>query len=228
MSQLVRKVAAETVGTAFLVATVVGSGIMAAELSAGNDGVALLANALATGAILAVLILIFGPVSGAHFNPAVSFAFLLRREIGASQFMAYSLFQIGGGLAGTLLAHLMFELPLVQPGTHIRTGIGNWTGEMVATFALVLTILACLRHAPKAVPYAVGLVIMAGYWYTSSTSFANPAVTVARTITDTFSSIRPADAAPFVAIQLIAAGAAALFARWLFEAGAEESKAVAE
>lgn len=217
MSATSRELAAEAVGTAFLVATVVGSGIMGEQLAGGNIAIALLANALATGAILVVLIATLGPVSGAHFNPAVTLAFMVRKDIGPSKAAAFAAVQIVAGIMGTILAHAMFGLDLVQHGTHVRTGAGQWLGEVVASFALVFTILALVKHKPDMIPYAVGLVITAGYWYTSSTSFANPAVTIARIFTDTFASIRPVDAIPFVAIQLLAAAGTAAFARWMFD-----------
>lgn len=211
-----RELTAEALGTAFLVATVIGSGIMGERLSGGNEALALLANALATGAILVVLIAVFAPVSGAHFNPAVTLAFLLRKETTAAKAAAFMAAQIAAGIAGAVLAHLMFGLDPVQLGTHARWGAGQWLGEAVATFALVFTILACARQRPEIVPYAVGLVITAGYWYTSSTSFANPAVTIARTFTDTFTAIRPVDAVPFVAVQLLTGAGCAALARWMF------------
>lgn len=209
-----RRLAAEFVGTALLLATVVGSGIMAENLAGGNVAIALLGNTVATGAILMVLILIFGPISGAHFNPAVTFAFLLRRDIGSSEAAVYVAVQVAGGLIGTLVAHLMFEEPLLMLGATARTGIGQWTGEAVATFGLVGTILGCLRARPEAVPYAVGLFITAGYWFTSSTSFANPAVTIARSLSDTFAGIRPADAPAFIAMQFAGAALATALFGW--------------
>ncbi len=209
-----RRLAAEFVGTALLLATVVGSGIMAENLAGGNVAIALLGNTVATGAILIVLILMFGPISGAHFNPAVTFAFLLRRDIGSSEAAVYVAVQVAGGLVGTLVAHLMFEEPLLMLGATARTGIGQWTGEAVATFGLVGTILGCLRARPKAVPYAVGLFITAGYWFTSSTSFANPAVTIARSLSDTFAGIRPADAPAFIAMQFAGAALATALFGW--------------
>ncbi len=211
-----RKIAAEALGTALLLAIVVGSGIMAETLAAGNDAVALLGNTLATGAGLVVLILIFGPVSGAHFNPAVTLAFLLRREIEPTLAGLYVLTQIGGAIAGVVLAHAMFDLDLVQAGVKERAGAGQMLGEATATFGLVLTILATLRFRPEATPFAVGLWITAGYWFTSSTSFANPAVTIARAMTGSFAGIRPADAPGFIMAQLVAAALAVVFARWLF------------
>lgn len=219
MSQytLTRRLAAEAVGTAILVGTVVGSGIMGAALASGNDAVALLGNTIATGAILVVLILVFGPVSGAHFNPAVTFAFWLRRDITRAAALAYIAVQVTGGLLGTGLAHAMFELDIVQASTHVRAGPPQWLGEFLATFALLASILALLKTRPEAIPYAVGLVIAAGYWWTSSTSFANPAVTIARAFTDTFSGIRPDDVGPFVAAQLIAAASAVGFFAWMYK-----------
>jgi glycerol uptake facilitator-like aquaporin len=214
--RLARALISEALGTAFLVAAVIGSGIMAESLAAGNTALALLANAIATGAILVVLILSFGPVSGAHFNPAVTLAFLVRRDISARTGLAYAAVQIAAGIGGTVLAHAMFDQELFQWGSHARTGIGQWIGEITATFALVFTIIACVRHRPEAVPYAVGLVITAGYWYTSSTSFANPAVTIARAFTDSFASIAVADMPAFVGLQLVTALATAYFANWLF------------
>ncbi|MEQ8746126.1 MIP/aquaporin family protein [Pyruvatibacter sp.] len=214
---LSRRLAAEAAGTAILVGTVIGSGIMGAALSVGNDAVALLGNTIATGAILVVLILVFGPVSGAHFNPAVTFAFWLRREITLVAALAYVGFQIAGGLLGTGLAHAMFELDIVQASTHVREGPPQWLGEFLATFALLASILALLKTRPEAIPYAVGLVITAGYWWTSSTSFANPAVTIARAFTDTFAGIRPDDVLPFIAAQMIAAASAVGFFGWLYK-----------
>lgn len=216
-----KKLAAEFLGTLLLVATVVGSGIMAERLAGGNDAIALLGNTIPTGAILVVLILIFGPVSGAHFNPAVTLAFLLRRELDLRSALAYWPTQIAGGVAGTLIAHHMFELPLWQASTHMRTGVPQWSAEIVATFGLVMTIFGCIRHRPEAVPYAVGLFISAGYWFTASTSFANPAVTIARGFTDTFSGIVPGDVPGFIVAQLIGAVLAAFLALWMFDPGEE-------
>lgn len=213
---LSRRLAAEAAGTAILVGTVIGSGIMGVALASGNDAVALLGNTIATGAILVVLIMVFGPVSGAHFNPAVTFAFLLKRDITLAAAAAYVLVQIAGGLTGTVLAHAMFGLDIVQASTHVRAGPPQWLGEFLATFALLASILALLRTRPDAIPYAVGLVITAGYWWTSSTSFANPAVTIARAFTDTFSGIRPDDVGPFIAAQLIAAASAVGFFGWIY------------
>ena len=215
-----QRLAAEFIGTALLVAGVVGSGIMGERLSDGNDAVALLGNTLATGALLAVLILIFGPVSGAQFNPVVSFALALRGEISWRDVAYYLPMQIGGAICGTLLAHLMFDMPLVEASQHVRTGLGVWIGEITATLALLGTILACLRSHRNALPYAVGLVIMAGYWFTSSTSFANPAVTIARSLSDSFAGIRPADVPGFIAAQFVGAILAVWFFGWLWRSGA--------
>jgi len=207
---------AEFTGSAFLLATVIGSGIMAQNLAGGNTAIALLGNTVATGAILVVLILIFGPVSGAHFNPAVTLSFRLRGEIGTSDTALYILAQIAGALAGMLAAHFMFELPLVQSSTHIRAGAAQFGSEIIATFGLLATIIGCVRHRPEAVPYAVGLYITAAYWFTASTSFANPAVTIARSFSDTFSGIRPEDAPLFIAAQLTGAALASIVFGWLF------------
>ena len=215
-----RKLVAEWLGTFSLLATVVGSGIMAERLSGGNVAIALLGNTIPTGAILVVLITVFGPVSGAHFNPAVTLSFLIRREIGPGAAGLYVLAQILGGIAGVLAAHVMFEHPLIDPSGTVRSGIGQWTGEFVATFGLVGTILACLKARADFVPMAVGLYITAAYWFTSSTSFANPAVTIARGLSNTFAGISLADVAPFVAVQLVAAVLATLFFGW-FLAGPE-------
>ncbi len=210
-----RRLVAEALGTAFLLATVVGSGIMAERLAGGNTALALLANAIATGAILAVLILKFAPISGAHFNPAVTLAFALKGEIGRSAAWCYVAVQVAGGLLGTWLAHVMFAEPIFQASTTVRSGFPQWTAEFVAAFGLVGTILGCLRARPEALPYAVGLFITAGYWFTSSTSFANPAVAIARSFTDTFSGIRPLDAPGFIVAELLGAAAAAFVFGWL-------------
>jgi glycerol uptake facilitator-like aquaporin len=211
-----RRLVAEGIGTALLVAAVVGSGIMGEQLAAGNDAVALLGNTLATGAALVVLILIFAPLSGAHFNPVVSLSFALQGELRWPDLFAYLPVQVAGAVAGTLLAHVMFDQPLIQFSAHVRTGIGVWVGEIVASFALLATIIGCLRSAAQAVPYAVGLVITAGYWFTSSTSFANPAVTIARSLTDSFSGIRPIDIPGFVVAQILGALAATVLLQWLW------------
>jgi len=190
---------------------------MGETLAGGNVAIALLGNTIATGAILAVLILVFGPVSGAHFNPAVTLSFLIRREIGARDAGLYVLVQIAAGLGGVLVAHVMFGEPAFAASEKARTGIPQWTGEFVATFGLVATILGTVRFRPDAVPYAVGLFITAGYWFTSSTSFANPAVTIARSLTNTFSGILPAHAPGFIAAQLVGAVAATLVFAWLLK-----------
>jgi glycerol uptake facilitator-like aquaporin len=213
-----RRAAAEALGTAFLLTAAVGSGIMAERLAGGNGAIALLCNTLPTGAILVVLILMFGPVSGAHFNPAVSLAFWLRGELPTREAMAYIAAQLGGALIGVWVAHLMFELPVWQFSTHIRTGSGQWLAEAVATFGLLLTILGCVARAPDAVAYAVGLYITAAYWFTASTSFANPAVTIARALSDTFAGIAPANVIAFIVAQLTGAVLAATLARWLWTA----------
>ncbi len=213
-----RRLVAEALGTAILVATVVGSGIMAEQLSGGNMAIALLGNTIATAAILVVLITILGPVSGAHFNPAVSLVFAARREMPWSDVAPYIIAQCLGGVAGTILAHLMFDLAPLVVGIKGRSGPSQWLSEAVATFALVLTILGGVRHAKAAVPWLVGLVITAGYWFTASTSFANPAVTLARAFTTTFSGIALADAPGFIAAQLVGAAAGALVAGLLFPA----------
>ena len=213
---LPRRLAAEALGTAFLLAVVVGSGIMGERLAGGNDAIALLGNTIATGAALVVLILVFGAISGAHFNPAVTLAFSVRREIGARDAVLYVLVQIAGGMVGVVAAHFMFGEPLLVEGVKARTGGGQWLGEFVATFGLLASILGCLRTRPEAVPYAVGLFITAGYWFTSSTSFANPAVTIARSFTDTFAGIAPGDAPGFIAAQIVGALAATAVFGWLW------------
>jgi glycerol uptake facilitator-like aquaporin len=213
---LAQRAAAECLGTAFLLATVVGSGIMAAKLAGGNGAVALLCNTLPTGAILVVLILAFGPVSGAHFNPAVSIALVLRRKLPADIAAVYIAAQILGGILGVLAAHAMFELPLWQLSTTARTGPGQWFAESVATFGLLLTIFGISARSPGAIPYAVGLYITAAYWFTASTSFANPAVTIARALSDTYAGIAPAGVLAFIAAQLAGAALAVPLARWLW------------
>lgn len=211
---LPRRLAAEALGTGILVATVVGSGIMAQQLT-DDVALALLGNTLPTGAILVVLITILGPVSGAHFNPAVTLVFALRRGIEANAALAYVAAQVVGGIAGAMLAHAMFELPLVQASQTVRTGAGQWIAEVVAAFGLVFAILGGIRFRPDAVPWLVGLYITAAYWFTASTSFANPAVTIARAFTDTFSGIRPVDVPAFIAAQLVGAVVAMALAGWL-------------
>jgi glycerol uptake facilitator-like aquaporin len=214
---LPRRVASEFVGTAFLLATVIGSGIMAQRLSGGIDALSLLCNTLPTGAILTVLILILGPVSGAHFNPAVSIAFALRGDIPWAMAGTYLLAQVCGAIVGVFVAHLMFELPVWQLSTHVRTGAGQWLAEAVATFGLLLTILGCVACAAAGVAYAVGLYITAAYWFTASTSFANPAVTLARSLSDTFAGIAPTGVVAFVLSQLTGMLAAVVLGRWLWQ-----------
>lgn len=216
---LLRRLFAEGLGTALLVATVVGSGIMAERLAGGNEALALLGNTIPTAAILVVIITILAPVSGAHFNPAVSLVFVLRREMKWRDLAPYVIAQIVGGLLGTVLAHLMFDLtPLLVVGDHARSGGGQWLGEVVATFALVLAILGGVRYAPSAMPWLVGLVIAAGYWFTSSTSFANPAVTLARGFTQTFAGIALNDVPAFVTFEIVGALIATAAAAALFNA----------
>jgi glycerol uptake facilitator-like aquaporin len=211
-----RRYLAECLGTAFLLAGVVGSGIMAAKLAGGNGALALLCNTLPTGAILTVLILTFGPVSGAHFNPAVSIAMALRRQLPTRVAAMYIAAQIVGGIIGVLAAHAMFELPLWQVSATVRAGYGQWLAEFVATFGLLLTIFGCAARTPAAVPYAVGLYITAAYWFTASTSFANPAVTIARALSDTYAGIAPAGVMAFIVAQLLGTAAAVALARWLW------------
>ena len=215
-STLAQRIVAEGLGTAFLLATVVGSGVMAAKLSGGNGALALLCNTLPTGAILAVLILTFGPVSGAHFNPAVSIASALRGELPARAAAVYIAAQIAGAVAGVWAAHAMFDLPVWQISLTVRTGPGQWLAECVATFGLLLTILGCAARTPSALPYAVGLYITSAYWFTASTSFANPAVTIARALSNTFAGIAPANVAAFIAAQLAGMIAAVALGRWLW------------
>jgi glycerol uptake facilitator-like aquaporin len=211
---LPRRLVAEALGTAMLVATVVGSGIMADRLS-DDAAMSLLGNTLPTGAILVVLIATLGPVSGAHFNPAVTLVLALRREIEANAALAYATAQIAGGVAGTLLAHAMFELPILQLSVTMRTGAGQWIAEAVAALGLVFTILAGLRFRADAVPWLVGLYITAAYWFTASTSFANPAVAIARALSNTYAGIRPADLPGFIAAEIFGALIATALAGWL-------------
>jgi glycerol uptake facilitator-like aquaporin len=211
---LSRRIAAEALGTALLVATVVGSGIMAETLTQ-DVALALLGNTLATGAMLVVLITILGPISGAHFNPAVSLVFALKGDLHRRDAVFYTAAQIGGGIVGTIMAHLMFALPIIAASEHVRTGGAQWFAEWVATFGLVVTILVGIRFAHPAVPWLVGLYITAAYWFTASTSFANPAVAIARSLTNTFSGIRPVDVPGFIAAQVAGAVCALALVRWL-------------
>ena len=211
---LARRLFAEGLGTGVLLATVVGSGIMGTNLSAGNDGLALLANAMATAAILYVLITVLAPISGAHFNPAVTLAMRLRGETQSVDAIGYVVVQVAGAIGGVLLAHAMFKQPLLQPGIHVRTGASQWLSEGVATAGLLLTILLGQRARPAAIPALVASYILAAYWFTASTSFANPAVTLARALTQTFAGIRPADVAGFVLAQLAGAGVAVVVTRF--------------
>ena len=212
-----RRLAAEGVGAFFLFATVIGSGIMAEHLSGGNDAVALLGNTMATGAILFVLITMLGPVSGAHMNPAVSLVAAARGELRWADAAAYVLAQLAFGIFGAWAAHLMFDLPTLQLSVKARTGIGQWTGEAIATFGLILTIVGTVRHRPSWVPASVALYIMAAYWFTSSTSFANPAITIARSLSNSFAGIAPANVPMFVAAQLAGGAAGAGLAHFLFD-----------
>ena len=212
-----RRLVAEGLGSFFLFATVIGSGIMAEALSGGNDAVALIGNTAATGAMLFVLITMLGPISGAQMNPAVSLVAASRGELSWRDAVAYIAVQLLCGVAGALAAHAMFDLPLLQYSDKARSGSGQWLGEAIATFGLVLTIWGTAKHRPKAVPASVALYITAAYWFTSSTSFANPAITVARSLTDSFSGIAPGDAPGFIIAQLVGAALAALVVRALFD-----------
>lgn len=217
---LSRRLAAEALGTAFLLATVIGSGIMGEKLAGGNVALALLGNTLPTGAILVVLILIFGPLSGAHFNPAVTLSCALRGTFAWSETAPYIAAQIVGGVLGVFAAHAMFELPILQISSHARVGLAQGFAEVVATFGLLVTIFGCVARAPAAVPYAVGLYITAAYWFTASTSFANPAVTIARALSDTFAGIAPAGVPAFIIAQGVGALAAVAAASYLWPAAA--------
>jgi glycerol uptake facilitator-like aquaporin len=216
-SPLSRRIAAEAVGSFFLFACVIGSGIMAQNLSDGNDAVALLGNTLATGAILFVLITMLGPISGAHMNPAVSLVAASRRELKWGDAAIYILAQLAFGILGAWAAHLMFGLPTLQLSVKTRHGLGQFAGEFIATFGLILTILGTVHFRRQWVPASVALYIIAAYWFTSSTSFANPAITIARSLTNTFAGIAPHDVPLFIVAQLLGAGFAALLGRWLFD-----------
>ncbi len=209
-----RRVAAEGIGTTMLLAAVVGSGIMAERLAGGNAAIALLANTLATGAALVALILTFAAISGAHFNPAVTLSAALHGDLAWRFVPAYIIAQIVGAFAGVALAHLMFGLPVFSVSQQVRAGATQMLGEFVATFGLLATIWGCLRYRPQAIAFAVAAFIMAGYWFTSSTSFANPAVTLARSVTDTFTGIRPLDVPGFIVAQLLGALVATLLFHW--------------
>lgn len=213
----IRAVLAEGTGSFFLFACVIGSGIMATNLSQGNNAIALLGNTLATGGILYVLIAMLGPISGAHFNPAVSLVSASRGDLTWRVAAVYIVAQVVFGILGALAAHLMFDLPILQMSVKARTGLGQWVGEAIATFGLILTILGTLRHRPQWVPASVALYITAAYWFTSSTSFANPAITIARSLSDTFAGIAPQDVPPFVLAQLLGAAMAAALSRFLFD-----------
>lgn len=228
MSRHARGLLAEAIGSFFLFATVVGSGVMAEQLSGGNVGIALLANALATGAILFVLIAMLGPVSGAHFNPAVTLVMALGRTIAPRRALAYVAMQIVGGIIGVWAAHLMFDLPIVQFSMKARTGAGQWAGEFIATFGLILTIIGTLRHRADWVAPSVALYITAAYWFTSSTSFANPAIAVARSLSNSFAGIAPADVPAFVAAQLAGAVAAWGAGRLLFAPDTDQRGATSQ
>lgn len=224
---LTRRLAAEALGSMFLVATVVGSGIMAESLTK-DVALALLGNTLPTGAILMVLIAILGPISGAHFNPAVTMIFALKRELAPGEALGYVLVQIAGGIAGTLVAHAMFALPLWEASLKARTGGPQWLAEGIAVFGLIATILAGLKFNRPAIPWLVGLYITAAYWFTSSTSFANPAVAIARSLTNTFAGIRPIDLPGFIAAELVGAAAGLWLMDWLLSPEPQEASAIKE
>ncbi|MFZ1110201.1 MAG: MIP/aquaporin family protein [Rhodomicrobium sp.] len=217
--RLPHKIVAEALGTGFLVAAVVGSGIMAAKLAGGNQALALLCNTIPTGAILVVLIIVFGGISGAHFNPAVTAAFWMRKELTGREALSFMAAQIAGGILGTLAAHLMFDETLFQLSLKARSGPSQWFSEFVAAFGLLLTIFGTLRWRPDAVPFTVGLYITSAYWFTASTSFANPAVTIARALSNTFAGIRLADVPAFIVAQLAGAVCAIVIAKWLLQPG---------
>jgi glycerol uptake facilitator-like aquaporin len=224
---LPRRAVAEFLGTWMLVATVVGSGIMAENLAGGNVAVALLGNTIATGAILVVLIAMLGPVSGAHFNPAVSLVFVVLGELPHRLLGVYVVMQVVGGVAGTISAHAMFDLPLVQASEHARHGMGQFLSELVASFGLIATILGCRRFRADIIPVAVALYIVAGYWFTASTCFANPAVVIARSWTNTFSGIRPIDAPWFILAELLGALISVILFRWLLKSGSRQTDSAA-
>lgn len=221
---LVKRLAAEAIGTALLLIAVIGSGIMGEHLAAGNVAVALLANSIATGGALLCLIYAFGPVSGAHFNPVVSLADTLRGGLRPHEAAAYALAQIAGAIAGAVAANAMFALPLVSISHHARSGTPILIGEAIATFGLLAVIIGCAGYRFPITPFAVGGYITGAYWFTSSTSFANPAVTIARTLSDTFAGIRPQDAPAFIAVQILSALAATVLCSWLFSKGSYETQ----
>jgi glycerol uptake facilitator-like aquaporin len=224
---LPRRLVAEALGTALLVATVVGSGIMAESLTK-DVALELLGNTLPTGAILVVLITILGPISGAHFNPAVTLVFAIKRDLSPRDSLAYVAAQIAGGILGTMMAHAMFALPLLEASLKARTGGAQWLAEGVAAFGLIVTILGGIRFERAAVPWLVGLYITAAYWFTSSTSFANPAVAIARSLTNTFSGIRPVDLPGFIVAELCGAVAALMLMSWLLRGGGEAASLAKE
>ena len=224
-SDFSRRLAAEAIGTGLLVTAVVGSGIMAEKLAGGNVAIALLGNTIPTGAMLVVLITMLAPISGAHFNPAVSLVMSVRKEIAWTVLPAYVIAQLAGGFGGSLVAHAMFDLPLIQSSQHVRTGLAQWFAEFIATFGLLFTIIGTVRFRPNFVAIAVGLYITAAYWFTASTSFANPAVTFARAFTDTFSGIAPANSPGFIAAQVLGALAGGVLSGWLFASGSRVSAA---
>jgi len=228
MFDLNRRLAAEALGTCILVATVVGSGIMAEKLAGGNIAVALLGNTIPTGAILVVLITILGPISGAHFNPAVSLVMAIKAQLAKSELLPFIIAQIVGGCLGTLAAHLMFDQPVFELSTKARSGAPQWFAEFVATFGLLVTILGCVRFKPDFVAIAVGLYITAAYWFTASTSFANPAVAIARAFTDTFAGIRPIDTPAFILAQIAGALAAMVTMTWFLQPDARSTNATEE
>jgi glycerol uptake facilitator-like aquaporin len=213
---LARRLVGEGLGTALLLAVVVGSGIMAERLAGGNVALALLANAIATGAGLVALILMFGPISGAHFNPAVTLSEAWQKNLPSSHVLPYIALQVAGAFAGVAAAHAMFDAPLFSASLHVRTGVSQWWSEFVATFGLIGVIIGCSRSRPSITPFAVAAYITSAYWFTASTSFANPAVTLARSVSDTFAGIRPLDAPGFIVAQLLGAGAATLLFCWLY------------
>lgn len=217
MPSLAQRLTAEGLGSFFLFATVIGSGIMAEQLAGGNVAIALIANMVATAAMLFVLITMLGPVSGAHFNPAVTLVMAHRRALGGRDALLYVAVQIVMGVVGVWAAHVMFDQPVLQISTHARGGAGQWLSETIATFGLILTIIGTVRHRPAWVPASVALYITAAYWFTASTSFANPAITIARSLTDSFSGIAPGDAPLFIVAQLVGAAAASLIAAMLFD-----------